>query len=242
VGRDAGGGQSNQWQLAYAGSVLCGQNCASSNKRNRITATLNDAMSARTFIPVVDSYQARSFRPLLRTRPAALHPESRRNRIWFFRFALRSTGARQAVRHAWVEVDHGRFGGKSETPFSGTLYDNSLFEQQPAAVVDCWWNEEQPASFLFELPGGVVLRKAGANQDPDEDRVRLFALLQQTISLMRAAGVNGRVEPRPLRDAQRQRDLGRVLQPLVEETRMEDRLSALSALFDASANDGSRFG
>jgi|GEM_PF-2316014 len=71
----------------------------------------------------------------------------------------------------------------------------------------------------------------------------LFDLLQESLDLLRAAAVEGRVVPSPLRDTQLQRDQMRVINPdrLREEMRIESRLSGLSALFDISAEEGSRF-
>jgi len=142
-----------------------------------------------------------------------------------------------------LEIEHGRFGAKAEPAFGGTYFDSSLFEQKPAASLDVYWIEARPASFRFEIPAGIVTRDAAAPGNAHEDRVRLFALLQQTVDLMRAAGVEGRVEARPLREAQRSRDRLRVLPPVVgrDEMRMEARLSALSALFDVGDIDRSRF-
>jgi len=140
-------------------------------------------------------------------------------------------------------LTHGRFGAKEDPALSGTSFDNSLFEQPPAASLDAFWIEARPASFRFEIPAGIVTRDADAPGDAHEDRLRLFGLLRQTVELMRAAGVEGGVEARPLQEVQRQRDRCRLSPPVVgrEEMRMDERLDSLSALFDVGDVSRSRF-
>jgi hypothetical protein len=178
--------------------------------------------------------------------PQPLMLERGANKLWFFPLALygeRSLGS-AVFGVPEADLEHGRFASKAATPPGGTLFDHSLFEQGPCVSLDLWWVENQPAAFRFEVPSGVVVRNLPASGDYYQDHLRLFALLQQTVDLMRAAGVDGRVVARPLRETQPQRDRGRPLEPILgqEQMRMESRLKALSALFDTNATDGSRFG
>jgi hypothetical protein len=233
--------------MAFAGRVQCGQELRITiDRRGRVVATLNDRDVSNQVYTGGGFVPGTPFSPVVPdTTPEPLTLECGSNQMWFFPLALYSQPALNSgvLGMPSLEMRHGRFGPKSETPFTGTFFDTSLFEQQPIVVADLWWEEARPASFAFEIPAGVVRRPADAGSDPHEERLRLFDLLQQTIALMRAAGVDGRVTPRPLRERQPQRD--RVFPvPVVvgtDEARVDDALSGLSALFDTNATDGSRF-
>jgi hypothetical protein len=233
--------------LAFAGNVLCGQELRiTADRRDRITATLNDRDVVDRLYTGTGFVPAAEFSPgVPDPTPESLWLERGVNTLWFFPLALygRPSLGSGVLGMPSLDLHHGRFGGKSETPFRGTLFDSSLFEQPPVASADLWWEEARPASFVFEIPAGVVLQSANGDTGPHEARLRLFSLLQHTVSLMRAAGVDGRVEPRALRDVQRQRDRAFLVPVIVgqEQARMEDRLGGLSALFDANASEGSRF-
>jgi hypothetical protein len=108
-------------------------------------------------------------------------------------------------------------------------------------VLDAWWTERVPASFRFEVPAGAVQRLSGRRPQPEEDRMRLFAMLQGTIDLLRAGGVIGEVRPRPLGDTQRMADRCVVLSPGQPETASPgEGTISMSALFDVTAVEGSR--
>lgn len=233
--------------MAFAGRVQCGQELRITvDRRGRVVATLNERDVSDQVYTGAGFVPAEPFSPVVPdTTPEPLTLECGLNQMWFFPLALYSRPALGSgvLGMPSLETRHGRFGLKAETPFTGTFFDSSLFEQSPIVVADLWWEEARPASFLFEIPAGVVSRPADTGTDAHEDRQRLFDLLQQTVALMRAAGVDGRVTPRALRERQPQRD--RVFPvPVVvgtDEARVEDALSGLSALFDTNATDGSRF-
>jgi hypothetical protein len=237
----------NGMVLAYAGDLACGHELRiETTARGELRALLNgEDVRARVytgtgFVP------GAQFSPVVPDpTPQPLLLERGANAMWFFPLALYdlpSLGS-AVLGMPKADLEHGRFGGKGESKFGGTHFDNSLFEQTPAASLDVWWIESRPAAFRFEIPAGVVVRDASAMGDAHVDRLRLFALLQQTVDLMRAAGVQGRVDARPLRESQQQRDRATVLPPVIgrDEMRTEARLSALSALFDMSDIDRSRF-
>ncbi|MEX2262656.1 MAG: hypothetical protein WD696_11935 [Bryobacteraceae bacterium] len=232
--------------LVYAGDVACGHELRLDVSTNgNLLATLNDVDVASRVYTGTGFVPGAQFTPAIPDpTPEPVMLERGTNTVWFFPLALfdfPSLGS-GVLGMPDLKVRHGRFGGKSDEVFSGTYFEDSLFEQQPAASADIWWREARPASFRFEIPAGVTLRDARSG-DAHQERLRLFDLLQQTVSTMRAAGVDGAVEARPLRESQGQKDRVRVLPAVVgqEEARMEDRLRALSALFDATAAEGSRF-
>ena len=109
--------------------------------------------------------------------------------------------------------------------------------------LDLYWDERTPATFQFLIPAGVVRREEGQDTDAQIERERLFTLMRETVAGLRAAGVDGRVIARPLRETQHQADRIRVLDPtrLTETQPTKTRLAGLSALFDLSASDGARF-
>ena len=192
------------------------------------------------------SCPAQPFSPVVPdTTPEPITLECGVNQMWFFPLALysRPSLGSGVLGMPSLETRHGRFGPKTETPFTGTFFDQSLFEQSPIVAADIWWEEARPASFMFEIPAGVVVRPADTETNAHEDRQRLFGLLQQTVTLTRAAGVDGRVAPRPLRERQPQRDRVYPVPVVVgtDQARVDDALSGLSALFDTNATDGSRF-
>lgn len=219
-------------RLGVAGDGTLAAEAGGRDVRDRVF-TGGDFVAGAPFEPVVPHPD-----------PLPLRLERGANEIWFFPLALfdenvLSTGV---FGMPAADVEHGRF-AEAGRPEAGTAFDRSLFEQPPAVSLDLFWDEVTAASFRFEIPAGVVRRRLDRGGDREADRSRLFAMLQQTVELLRAAAVDGRVEPRPLGDVQRQSDRVRVFDPTRarEEMRVESRLSGLSALFDVSAIDGSRF-
>lgn len=233
--------------LTYLGELPCGYELQLGVDENgEFTANVNDkdvrdrVYTGEGFVP------GEAFTPILPdSEPRPLMLERGENQLWYFPLAMFDEKILDAGVYGMPAVDlqHGRY-AERDNEQNGTLFDKSLFEQPYGVSLDLWWDEDIPARFIFEIPSGVVRRDARIDSDLDADRVRLFAVLQQTVSLLRAAGVDGRVEPRPLRDAQSMNDRVRILDPTLvsDEMRMESRLSGLSALFDNSALEGSRFG
>jgi hypothetical protein len=232
--------------VLYVGDVPCGHELSlETDARGRLRATLQGEDVAR------DVYTGRGFTPgaqfspvLPDATPEPLMLERGTNQIWFFPLALfnrRSLGSGVFGMPA-EDLVHGLYGVRSGDP-AGTLFDHSLYEQPAATSMDFWWVEDEPANFRIEVPAGVVTRDADGAGDAHAERLGLFELLQNTVANVRAAGVDGRVEPRPLRGVQPQRDLVRVLPAVIarEQLTMQDRLGALSAIFDVTAGEGSRF-
>lgn len=190
--------------------------------------------------------------------PRALTLAPGKNRIWFFPAALFDVHGLDVGRlatpsptlflqEAWHAVQQGVFQDQPAT--AGTVFDAAVFHEPPAVVADLWWYEYRPAAFRFEIPAGALRRRTGpiatSPQDAMDalalDRERLFTLLQETVDRLSAAGVDGRVVAEPLRDAQRNASRGRAIGPERDQTRQVSTLAAVSALFDVTATEGSRF-
>ncbi|MBV7335203.1 hypothetical protein KFU94_44580 [Chloroflexi bacterium TSY] len=233
--------------LTYVGDLPCGHELhLGLDDAGEIMARVGDddvtdrVYTGQGFVP------GESFTPVVPDpEPQPLMLERGDNQLWYFPLALFDEKILNAGVYGMpaLQLEHGRFGQRDQAE-SGTLFDQSLFEQPPGVSLDLWWDEDSVASFRFEIPTGVIRRDAARSSDLDVDQSRLFALLQQTIDLLRAAAVDGCVVPRPLQEAQPLEDRVRVLDPthIRDEMRIESRLSGLSALFDDSAKDGSRFG
>jgi len=163
-----------------------------------------------------------------------------RNDLWFFPLGLYDTRGLDSAVFASPrdDVRQGRYGGTDNT---GTRFDRSLFTQTPAVSLDLWWQERMPAAFRIEVAAGVVRRqRTGPGRDPETQRAQLFALLQDTVSALRAAGVDGRVVPLPLQDEQRLTSRATVVRPQRETQPLGSALAGVSALFDTTAVDGAR--
>ena len=232
--------------MVYRGLLACGQSLT-------IGATPEGRFTAhRDGVDVAEAVTTASgFAPGARFTPVIPDPDPRavtlargENLLWVFPLALFDAPSLGTGVFAMpsADVSHGRWEGKDTTrhpPFG-----KALFEQPPALSLDLFWDEHAAARFRFDIPAGVVRRPAGRPDDARTERERLFTLMQEAIAILCAAGVEGHVEPRPLRTTQRQHDRMRVLDPtrLKETQPMQPRLSGLSALFDLSATDGARFG
>jgi len=233
--------------LTYLGALPCGYELHLGVDQNgEFTADVNDKDVRDRVYTGEDFVPGEEFTPILPDpKPQPMMLERGENQLWYFPLALFDEKIFDAGVYGMPEVDlqHGRYAERDNEQI-GTLFDKSLFEQPYGVSLDLWWDEDIPARFLFEIPSAVVRRDARVDSDLEADRVRLFAVLQQTVSLLRAAGVDGRVEPRPLRDTQSMNDRVRILDPTLvsDEMRMDSRLSGLSALFDNNALEGSRFG
>ncbi|MCC6717388.1 MAG: hypothetical protein IT555_05850 [Acetobacteraceae bacterium] len=174
-------------------------------------------------------------------QPILLSPGA--NDIWFLPLAMYDERIldRGALAMPGLELRHGQFGAP-DAP--GSNFDDSLFEQAAAASVDLFWEERMPASFRFEVPAGMVRHSIAVPGDRASQRDALLAVLVQTIALLRAAGVDGRVSLAPLAETQRQRDRGRAVNPFLPPDSQPTavRLAGVTALFDATATEGARFG
>ncbi|WP_428264579.1 hypothetical protein [Haliangium sp.] len=186
--------------------------------------------------------------------PRVLPLEPGENRIWFFPAALfdvhgldvgRLANARPQylLQDELYTVKQGSFEEQALTA-EPVVFDAAVFHEDPAVVADMWWRERRPASFRFELPAGAVRRPADdsiTDDDRKRDTERLFTLLQETIDRLRAAAVDGQVVPIPLRERQRTASRGRAIGAARDQIRPSSTLAAVSALFDVSPADGSRF-
>jgi hypothetical protein len=172
--------------------------------------------------------------------PILLRPGA--NDLWFLPLALYGERIldRAALAMPGLEVKHGVFGGPD---LPGTNFDDSLFEQPPSVSLDLFWEEAMPASFRFEVPGGTVRHAIAQPGDRPAQRAALLAVLGETVALLRAAGVDGRVAYANLAETQRQRDSGRLVNPFLppDSQPSEARLAGVTALFDETATEGARF-
>lgn len=172
--------------------------------------------------------------------PILLSPGA--NDIWFLPLAMYGERIldRGALAMPGLELRHGQFGAP-DAP--GTNFGDSLFEQAPSASIDLFWQERMPASFRFEIPGGTVRHTVAMPGDRPAQRAALLAVLEQTIALLRAAGVDGRVAMAPLVETQRQHDRGRAVNPFLppDSQPSAERLAGVTALFDETATEGARF-
>lgn len=187
-------------------------------------------------------YVAGSRVPLAAEQPAKPITLARgRNRIWFVPLGIFDRPGFDAAVFSSPdpELAQGRYGEVDPS----VVFDRALFFQDPAAALDLWWDELRPARFDIELAGMGERREAGLRPQPEQDRERLLAILRQTVALLRAAGVDGRVRTRPLADLGRGRDRVSVLRPDagLETSEAQVELTALTALFDFTAKEGARF-
>ncbi len=242
--------------VGYAGVISCGQELTLTTDGNGKLHGYLDGVDVSTRLYTSSEFVASSqfvpMRPDPSPRPIQL--EVGDNDFWYISLALFDVAGLDAAALgvAAAELRQGKFGNRTIDSLGpnrgifrvnrGTLFDQSLFYQPPAAVLDLWWDEPQPASFRFDLPAGAVRRVAGESEDPERDKLRLFALLQETVDLLRAAAVDGQVRARPLGDSQPMSDRCVVLTPSAQEQASPgvDVLAAMSALFDLTHFDSSR--
>ena len=232
--------------LVFRGTVACGSELRlGAAPDGKLEATLDGVDVAARFVTGTGFVAGERFAPIPPDpEPMPLVLEPGLNTLWFYPLALYGEhGLGSGVLGMPDrEAHHGRWEGRYGD--GEARFGDALFEQEPFAGVDLWWNETTPASFRFEIPSGVVRREAGRRPDPELDRERLFGLLQDAVSLLRAAGVDGRVTARPFRSEQRQTDRCRP-GPAIragDEQRLEGGLAGLEAIFDFSAESGARYG
>jgi hypothetical protein len=234
--------------LAFAGDFPCGREL---KVRVDDTETVYGGIGDTDVTAYLHS--ARNYRPARDFTPmaadSAVKPimlERGENTLWFFPLGLFDFKSLNAgiLGMPSPDIVHGSWGDRTTKNPPGTPFGSSLFEQEFAASLDLFWVEKTPATFTFEVPIGAVLRKPGtAHADFVERQERLFDLLNQTITLLRGAGVSGTVEKRPLRTTQRQDDHVRVWRGEMdpEEQRVESKLRALSGIFDSGTLNNSYF-
>lgn len=241
--------------LGWAGKVACGQSLRLVPGPDGGVAAFLDGVDVSDRLLSGDGFDPDRARQSLRPHPSprAITLARGPNRLWFFPLALYDApglgvtrlampGPTRATAAGVRTLGQGTFAA-GDSPGPGTAWDAAVFHEDPVGVADLWWNERQPAAYRFEVPCGVVRRTAGRSPTPEVDRERVFGLLQQTVSMLRAAGVDGQVEARPLREVQRSQDRMR-LAPAVERVPDgggADALVALTALFDFTAAHAARF-
>ena len=174
--------------------------------------------------------------------PRPIRLERGVNDLWFLSLALYDQPGLDQAMLAMASPDlvQGVFADARAESVSD--FDFAVFHQPIAAVLDCWWDEREPASFRFDVPAGAVRRDADDPDAPELERDHLFGLLQDTVDLLRAAAVRGEVRPRALADVQPAEDRGFVWSPHLEPEQTssgEDALASLGALFDLSGLDQS---
>lgn len=228
--------------VVFRGAVPAGVELRLTATDGALTATL-DGRDATDRLITADGFQPGAALPLPpheAPQPIMLVPGA--NAIWFLPLAMygeRILG-RGALAMPGPELRHGMF-GSPEAP--GSQFDDSLFEQPPSVSLDLFWEERMPASFRFEVPAGTVRHAVAMPGDRPAQRAALLAVLAQTIDLLRAAGVDGRVTLAPLAETQRQHTRGRAVNPFLppDQQQSSARLTGVTALFDATASEGARF-
>jgi hypothetical protein len=240
----------NGTAIGYAGVVRCGEELhLTVGADGKLDARLND-VDVRARVYTTAQFQAGvPFTPQLPDpQPRPIQLERGDNDLWFISLALFDVPGLDAAMLAMATPDQvqGTFAAKDQSA-TGTTFDRAVFFQPPAVVLDAFWNERVPATFRFDIPAGVVRRDADplhrrSASEHEQLRVRLFALLAETVDLLRAAAVDGQVRARSLEDQQRMSDRCTILGAQQQEQASSgvDVLAALSALFDVTATDGSR--
>lgn len=149
-------------------------------------------------------------------------------------------GLRQGVFAGDASPGTGFAGPKGWDPTHG----QSAFHEHPIVVLDAWWFLRQRGTFRFRIPRAAVVRDPRLNDDVAADEERLYALLERVVDDLRALGIDGGVDTKPLRDVQRSRDRLVVLRPdgTVERASAgEPDLVGKTALFDHGAYGPDRF-
>ncbi|MBR0674241.1 hypothetical protein [Neoroseomonas soli] len=228
--------------ILFRGLVPAGVELRLDATAERLTATL-DGREASDRLITAAGFTPGARLPLTpdaTPQPIMLRPGA--NEIWFLPLALYGERIldRGALALPGLELRHGVF-GSPDAP--GTNFDDSLFEQQPSVSLDLFWQEAMPAAFRFEVPGGTVRHTVAEPADRAAQRDALLSVLGDTVALLRAAGVDGRVVFVPLQETQRQRDRGRAVNPYLppDSQPSETRLAGVTALFDETATEGARF-
>ena len=228
--------------VVYRGVVPCGSELRLGVAADALTATLDgDDVSDRLITAIGFAPGAPLPLPAEPVpRPLLLEPGS--NEIWFLPLALygerildrahsrcRPRGQARRLRRA----------GARPAPISTTRCSRS----QPAPRSICSGRRPRRPSFRFEVPAGVVRRDASETGDRLAERASLLATMQDTLSLLRAAGTDGQVRFAAIAETQLQRDRGRAINPFLppESQPSNTRLAGVTAIFDETAREEGRF-
>lgn len=231
--------------LLWAGRLACGQ-------RLQLSLGAGGSLVARVGDRDVthEIWTGEGFVPGARFAPVRPDPEPRPlmlargvNRLWYWPLGLYDAPGLDSAVFASpaADIEQGRWapGPASE----GSRFDKALFEQPAAVSLDLWWEERQAAAFRVEIPAGVVTRcRHAPGRDTETERAQLVQLLNDVVTELRAAGVDGRVVALPLAEEQRLESRATLLSPIAtQETQdLQSALSGISALFDTTAVDGAR--
>ena len=161
-----------------------------------------------------------------------------RNDLWFLPVAhFDASGLdRFLLALADLLLRQGRF---DETPF-----DQSLFHQQPAALLRLMWIETEPASFEIKIPAGGLISRDGELREALNARERLGLSLNLAVRKLKAAGVAASVELLPFVETQRQMDFMTAVQPVVHRERGPmgaDAFPAAGGVFEVTKFENSTY-
>jgi hypothetical protein len=231
--------------LCYLGRVPCGSmlklGFTGSDPSWRATAEL-DGIDVSDRLVSGSGYASGQNIPLQAEQPAKPITLARgRNQLWFLPLGIFDRpGFDSSV---FSSPDPALTQGRWDASEPAVVFDQALFFQDPAAALDLWWDELRPARFDIVVSAMGERREAGLRAQPELDRDRLLAILRQTVGLLRAAAVDGRVRTKAIAELARSRDRLTVLRPDagLESNPQTIELAALGALFDFTAKDGARF-
>jgi len=237
----------NGTALGYAGVIRLGQELRfvvlpNGELRGFIDETdvTSRLYSTSEFVPGVPFTPVR---PDPHPRPIQL--ERGDNVLWFISLAMFDVPGLDTAMLAMASPEQ-RQGLFAETgkPDTGTLFDLAMFYDKPAGVLDAFWDELTPATFVFETPKGVVVRTPDATETAEAETARLVAWLDETLEKLRPAATSASIEPRALASTQLLRDRCIVVGPGAGEVSPtgDDRLAGLGAIFDVTHFDDSRMG
>ena len=161
-----------------------------------------------------------------------------RNDLWFLPVAhFDAPGLdRFLLALADLLLRQGRF---DETPF-----DQSLFHQQPAALLRLMWIETEPASFEIKIPAGGLISRDGELREALDARDRLGLSLNLAVKKLKAAGVTASIELQPFVETQRQLDFMTAVQPVVHRERGPtgaDAFPAAGGVFEVTKFENSTY-
>lgn len=227
--------------LCYLGKLVCGATLELIPGETSVSARL-DGVEVGDRLIGGTGYVAGQAVPLTPEPAKPLMLARGANRIWYVPLGLFDRPGFDAS--TFSNPDPELLQGRYSQADAQVYFDRALFFQEPGVALDLWWHERRPARFDIEVARMGERRDAGARAQPELDRTRLLAILEQTIDLLRAAGVDGRMRARVLTDVGRSRDRVTVLRPDagLETSPQADELAGLEALFDFTAKDGARFG
>lgn len=99
--------------------------------------------------------------------------------------------------------------------FNQAGFDKALFHQDRRVRLSFSWVERQRARFQVRLPMAAMVRKQNmTGEEASQARQRLLSSLNQGVLRLKAAGIEGSVQPRVHRASQLQMDFLRMIQPI----------------------------